>query len=341
MTIRRSIAGLAIALAPTFSFGWGHQGHEYIGAIADQLLSKNAAAQVQKHVGFTLMIAARWADCVKDVRGLKDGTFRYIPVPKYHVPCEPFETKEGIAQMEDYVARNWRKCDPKHVSSKCHSQYHFADIPIQHGAYSPQYAGAFAYDVTNALNASIAKLQNRPVPAPFSIKDEAEAIFLLAHFIGDLHQPLHVGSVYLDTNGTLVLPAGPGHNFDPNTFTRGGNWIFVAAKRNLHSEWDNIGNLDSLKISAASLKNAQAIYKATPTIAFEGWIVSWASETVGLAQNAFDGITFNKVGPKNWTAQFADRKKYLAEENRLTLHQLEKGGARLAQVLNYIWPDRQ
>ena len=31
------------------AFGWGAQGHEVIGAIADQLLAPNAAQQVQGH----------------------------------------------------------------------------------------------------------------------------------------------------------------------------------------------------------------------------------------------------------------------------------------------------
>jgi len=39
-----------------------------------------------------------------------------------------------------------------------------------------------------------------------------------------LHQPLHVGSVYLDTNGKLVDP-DVAHKVDPDTETIGGNAI--------------------------------------------------------------------------------------------------------------------
>ena len=51
----------------------------------------------------------------------------------------------------------------------------------------------------SAINAAIRVLQDRPkATAPLSITDKKEALFLLAHFVGDIHQPLHVGAVYLD-----------------------------------------------------------------------------------------------------------------------------------------------
>lgn len=33
---------------------------------------------------------------------------------------------------------------------------------------------------------------------------------LIAHFVGDLHQPLHVGAVYLHANGVVVDPDAVG-----------------------------------------------------------------------------------------------------------------------------------
>ncbi|WP_409362753.1 S1/P1 nuclease [Bradyrhizobium sp. CIR18] len=33
------------------------------------------------------------------------------------------------------------------------------------------------------------------------MKDKKEALFVLSHLVGDLHQPLHVGAVYLDSAG--------------------------------------------------------------------------------------------------------------------------------------------
>ena len=78
------------------------------------------------------------------------------------------------------------------------------------------------HDIVSAINTAIAVLKDQPSPAPFSINDKKEALFLLAHFLGDLHQPLHVGAVYLDASGNLVNPDGPG-GLDPATETAGGN----------------------------------------------------------------------------------------------------------------------
>src|SRR5262245_29470563 len=136
----RALLFASVLLAPLQAFAWGHRGHEYTGAIADHLLSKNAAAAVEKNVGFPLRIAARWADCARDVKRRKTGEFYYRPDPKYSGPCEPFKTSDGIARMVDFGSRNWDACEAK---KDCHSHYHFANIPTQLGKYGSGYAGAF------------------------------------------------------------------------------------------------------------------------------------------------------------------------------------------------------
>src|SRR5438093_431267 len=77
--------------------------------------------------------------------------------------------------------------------------------------------------VKNILGFTITVVKGQPAPLPFSIRDKKEALFLLAHFVGDLHQPLHVGAIYLDRNGQPVNPDLSG--LDPLTETAGGNLI--------------------------------------------------------------------------------------------------------------------
>src|SRR5205814_265690 len=50
----------------------------------------------------------------------------------------------------------------------------------------------------SAINAAVTVLKGNPSPDPFKIKDKTEVLFLLSHFVGDVHQPLHVGAIYLD-----------------------------------------------------------------------------------------------------------------------------------------------
>src|SRR6202035_4149196 len=56
------------------------------------------------------------------------------------------------------------------------------------------------------IGAAIAVLRDKPAPPPFSILDKKEALLMLTHFVGDLHQPLHVASAYLDADGRFVDP---------------------------------------------------------------------------------------------------------------------------------------
>ena len=108
--------------------------------------------------------------------------------------------------MVDYVTRNWSNCAYEDRPTNCHKAFHFADVAIQHDTYDRKDVGTSDHDVVAAINAAILVLQSKPAPTPFSIKDKKEALFLLAHFVGDLHQPLHVGAIYLNAAGGEVNP---------------------------------------------------------------------------------------------------------------------------------------
>jgi hypothetical protein len=218
-----------------------------VGSIADQLLlNTNAARQVQTilndgdpHGKLTLRLLGPWPDCVKSVVQNQDGTFEYKVDPdhlEYEVPCTPFNSKAERERMVDYVSRNWSNCstDPDQPPGNCHSTYHFDDVTIQRDSFNRNEQGTNDHDVVAAIGAAIAMLRGKTVPPPFSIKDKKEALMLLVHFVGDLHQPLHAGSIYLDADGKQVDPDIP-HKVDPATFTIGGNAI-QDQNVNLHAE---------------------------------------------------------------------------------------------------------
>jgi hypothetical protein len=190
------------------------------------------------------------------------------------------------------------------------------------------------HDIVAAINPATAVLKNESPPAPFNIKDKKEALFLLAHFLGDLHQPLHVGAVYLDQDGNPVNPdTGPG--LDPNTETHGGNSI-KHDHGNLHSEWD-ASPVDLGRTAPLELVQVAARVPSTPG-SVSDWAGSWASDTVMASHKAFAGLAFSGDGPRHWTAQSNDQRGYRAAEDRLKRDQLAKAGARLAELLNTIWP---
>jgi hypothetical protein len=133
------------------------------------------------------------------------------------------------------------------------------------------------------ISAAIAVLKGDPAPGPFSIAGRKEALLMLAHFLGDLHQPLHVAAVYLDDNGDLVDPDAA-HQIDPATDTIGGNNIHDGHKL-LHGEWDAIPN-DLGEAATPELLTAARSMPATPGTPAD-WPATWASDTIVVAHGAF------------------------------------------------------
>ena len=334
-------------LYPTVSSAWGYQGHEVVGSIADNLLNANAKRQVADILKIAkpeLRTAGPWADCVKSVVRHDDLTFHYEVDPnhlEFEVPCTPFNSSEERARMVDYAKRNWDTCSytPDGFERGCHNTFHFDDIAVQRNGFDRNFQGQNSHDLVAAIGAAIAVLSDKPMapPFPFSIKDKKEALLLLAHFIGDLHQPLHVGSIYLDPDGKPVDP-DVGHKVDATTETIGGNAI-DDQNINLHHEWDDIPTDIGEAATRELLQDARSAPPSQGGI--EDWPAAWASDSLRVAHDAFAGLTFKQTHSQpssRWTVAFDDHTAYLRTQDEIKRKQLAKGGARLAELLNAIWP---
>jgi hypothetical protein len=356
--MQRTFAMLAavfvVVTGSSTAFAWGHEGHEMVGAIADKLLEPHAAAKVKDILGEELRVAAPWPDCVRSVQRQQNGTFTFIHDDRFDAPCtedgQPgtgFETPDGKARMQDYARRNWATCSP--VPKKgCHTLYHFDDVATQRDHYDRAFIGTSEHDIVSAMLAAIAVLRDQPEPTPFHIKrkatenteeDKKVALYLLAHFVGDVHQPLHVGATYLSTTGNQIDPDATGPPVDAKTDTHGGNSIEDGGT-DLHTEWDEIdASLDPTAISNEMLTAAKGV-AVTPGD-LTTWPAAWASDTIVASHAAFSGVSFTRTAmtkPGEWTAQFVDRDAYMNAKKTVQGTQLAKGGARLAQLLNAIWP---
>ena len=152
---------------------------------------------------------------------------------------------------------------------------------------------------------------------------------MLAHFVGDESQPLHVGAVYLDANGALVDPDAPGHPDLKPTETLGGNAIHDHG-HNLHSEWDDIP-AEWTTPTATDLTKARQVARATGPV--DTWAAQWASQTVIAAQSAYGGLKFGPDPKRGWDVTSADDGTYAAKRLDLQRQQLQAGGAHLAQLV--------
>jgi hypothetical protein len=230
---------------------------------------------------------------------------------------------------------------PRHPPLGCHNTFHFDDVAIQRNGFDRAFKGTNEHDLVATINAAVAVLSGKPVPSSFAYSiNEREALLLLAHLVGDLHQPLHVGSVYLDTNGKLVDPDA-GSQIDPATETAGGNAL-QDQNLNLHHEWDDIPT----DLGEGSTRELLAAAKLVPASQgrIEDWPPAWASESVLVARDAFAGLTFKFNPPQppatrnQWFVSFNDHTAYLWLMDQIKRRQLARGGARLAEILNTIWP---
>ncbi|MFA9218380.1 MAG: S1/P1 nuclease, partial [Sphingomonadaceae bacterium] len=215
------IAALTGAFLSSNAMAWGNDGHRAVGAIADQLIQgSNAQKQVAALLqpGESLEKIANWADCVK-------GTY-----------CGP-----QSEEMVSYVAAN-----PKH------SEYHYTDVPFQLPHYHDHGVGTADEDIVQTLKQTIAVLQGKgdaaSNPHQFTRR---QALLILTHLAGDIHQPLHVGAAFVGKNGGYVLPQTAGQIDAVEMFdARGGNNLL----------------LDDVKLSALSAQLIPA-GEAKPAVA--------------------------------------------------------------------------
>lgn len=321
MAVKSSAAILIACLAwAGETRAWSALGHETVGAIADRLIAGSPTARaVDAILGMDLRTASVWADCVKGV-SQQDGTWHYRVNERYS-ECRPFEDAPGQARMVDYVRRN-----------PDHKEYHYTDVAIQRNHYVPGEVGTSDHDIVAALGAAIRVLQGGSAPAPFSIKDAREALLLVAHLVGDLGQPLHVGAVYLNPSGRVV---DPDHGtFDPTTATRGGNHL-LGDDRVLHAEWDDLPEeLAPARFASSGAAEARQVPATAGPVAV--WPTQWADDTLKISGAVFAGLVFGEENTARHTWPVTLPLAYTERREALQRRQLVRSGARLAELLQKL-----
>lgn len=222
---------------------------------------------------------------------------------------------------QDYLSRKARKAitnilDGESLSSvsnfgdeikadrrfKEFSAWHYVNMPADkdYKDIEPSKYG----DLVIGINKCIATVKNSNTTKA----DKAFYLKLLVHFIGDLHQPMHVGR-YEDKGG---------NDIQVQWFGRGSN---------LHRVWDS-NMIDDYGMSFTELANSLPVLtKAEIKQIKEGSLYDWVEETQEIANAVYGSV---EVGEKlgyaysyNWWATLET--------------QLQKGGIRLAVVLNDLF----
>lgn len=232
------------------------------------------------------------------------------------------------------------------LNHPAHDTYHYANLPFQSDAYDPSTPGARPTDAIQTASAAIDVL--RTGKGPFTPR---EALRILAHLAGDIHQPLHVGNAFVSAGGplTFVVPAQP----TGWRTTLGGNALVYGPENrfNLHSYWDSHAvNITMGQDDVATFASRLfAEMQPEPSWANSGdartWPAQWASEGLSHAKAVHKGIKLvSYLGPDD---QKRIAHRWLIEQpagyddraRPLIRRQLAVAGYRLAQTLKAIWPD--
>lgn len=316
-----AVLGAASLCASSAARAWGYDGHRTVGAIADQLLrGSNAEKQVRALLlpGESLEKAAVWMDCVKG-----DA-------------CGP-QTQEMLA----YVQAN-----PQHI------EYHFTNVPFQALEYQQRAVGARGHDIVQSMRQAVWVLQGKDGAAVNPHKfTRRQALLLLAHLAGDVHQPLHVGNAYLDKNGAYVVPVKAEQVDDVAVFSAvGGNALLLEANRSLHNYWDYpLVDYAMKRVEAQTPEQyARMALAGKPVVAeFDGDPAEWApllaAESLAVSKRAYAGLKVGamqavptKESKVSWPVTAPD--DYAVTASAIAKEQLARAGIRLAAILQAIWP---
>lgn len=312
------------ALLPVEAWAWGCEGHQIVALIAEKHLSPNALAAVKKllsenpidpalkpycnGIGDLFADAATWADDYRNVR-LDTAGWHFIDIPRLAAEATAYQY-----------------CWPPHGC------------------------------ITAALEEQLKTLQTPGTDQ----KARAEALRFLIHFVGDIHQPLHA-TTNNDRGGNCV-PVWYFEKAPQLTDSQQGNY-----SPNLHSIWDTdmlqrMMNRDMLKTDYKQALNDFAAELETkfhsqmnswqgPSINFDHW--AWESHEI--AEQVAYGKLPNAIRPEAWKAvnscvgaNYVSGRMFAMNEQLgqqyqdaaapVIQEQLAKAGARLAMLLNQIWP---
>lgn len=303
---------LALVTAP-LAHPWGAEGHAAIGIIAEQNISPGTRQQIERILGNDdLAGIASWMD---ELRAASAG---YGPL---------------AANPE---AREFAKRFPHN------DRWHYDDLPLGETEYRDDDPFARPDDVVHRLNHAIDVLEGRASDVTPRI-----ALYMVVHFVGDLHQPLHMACGYYDVSD----PAHPRLLTDPaqcqgHPDDKGGNVLRFGPDRwdELHGYWDT-GLVRKLSHSREASPLAKLLMASgAPDGAATGgdyhrWAEAWASESIAAARIAYRGITFGQAEVDDrGIRQIAITLPPGYDEQALPVVQrrLALAGYRLAALLNAI-----
>ena len=269
----------ALLLAPAPAAAWWEYGHYTVGRIAQKSAKPSTVRAVQRLIAQSKLLDT--PQC--PIRNIEDAA--------YWPDCVR-QLKERFSYSFPWHYQNVDICKPFDLKTAC-----------QDG---------------NCVSAQIERntklLADRSLPA----RERIMALAFLAHFVGDLHMPLHAG----------------------DKSDRGGNdfaasYGLIGGRANLHSIWD--GYLAERAISTARADAVGILTELDPAAREQmklGTVTDWSREGWQASRDyAYGTVMTDPCGPKPEARPVIDE----ATTQRLipiVRRQIARGGLRLARLLD-------
>ncbi len=335
---------------------YGPRGHKMVGAIADNRLAGQSAANKVHQLlgGMTLADAAQLPDDIKD---WDTNPSKILPRLAGHDDLRD--------QLHDFVNANPNHgATPHHPS---HHWFHYVDVPVGGTSlYGTGTVGRADYDVVQMISYCIAVLRGEEDEHNDRKITKPVALILLAHYVGDIHQPLHVGAQYFDASGHPSNPDQGGQALGD----QGGNTLHLlfnpaavppapsspSHPLELHGYWDsNAVNVAVSQLKAdtslhipphandAQLASLLAVLTPTGWQMTEPdvtkWSVLWANEIMPMANQAHSVLHYQSIQVQGQLVKgdaVADGSTYPKWAGGVVKDELHKAGWRLADLLTKI-----
>lgn len=308
---------LLILFGSPLVYGWGGEGHQAIGQTAAGLLNAEAKAHIQTILGNTdLGAIATWMD---EARALDSNRTNHL------------------TSQQKPEARAFNSKFPHN------SQWHFVNLPVgSKVGYRTNSPFASEDDIVHAINEAIDVLEGRS--RQYS---KVQALRVLTHMVGDIHQPLHCVSGYYDVSDLkhpkIVLDTQKAKNKPDD---RGGNQLFYTKTQELHALWDTdlVEKIGKDPAAVASrLKKMSTSSKWMTKGDYHRWASAWANESAMEGVKAYKGIQFG-AATLNEDLQIerievtlpGGTKAYKTAQTNRARTQMAKAAVHLAQLLNSI-----
>lgn len=188
------------------------------------------------------------------------------------------------------------------------SHWHFRSNSICSGQLSPCKGG---HCVDEMLKAHIQMLASKNA----SLQEKNEALKWVVHLVGDIHQPLHVGSND-DAGGNSIQVAIAG--------------VKTKGRQSLHKAWDTALVRETLTAGIVDA-DLPAHYQA-------GTVDQWMRESIALSKSIAYGELPSFSCSKDYRNEIVVLdKKYQGDAEAAIKNQIVKAGLRLAATLNSLY----